>query len=174
MKRIFMQGVGRIFLLTCGMILLISTALLTPGCKKMGKMTPLAEEEATAAAPKLKQGVDLQLVEDGFVSPIGVVPIPDNTGRLVVIDQIGRLWVLDASGNKMSTPFIDLTSRMVTLSPGFDERGLLGVAFHPDYASNGRLFIYYNAPPRAGGPTPTTTWNNLARFSEFRISSDPN
>ena len=50
----------------------------------------------------------------------------------------------------------------------------LGVAFHPNYASNGRLFIYYNAPPRAGGPTPTTTWNNLARFSEFHISADPN
>jgi hypothetical protein len=36
------------------------------------------------------------------------------------------------------------------------------------------LFIYYNAPPRAGGPTATTTWNNLARFSEFHISADPN
>src|SRR5688572_16643212 len=174
MKRIFMRGVGfRIFILTWGMMLLISTALFTPGCKKT-ENTPLPEEEATAAAPKLKQGVDLQLVEDGFVSPIGLVPIPDNTGRMVVIDQIGRLWVLDADGDKLPTPFIDLTSRMVTLSPGFDERGLLGVAFHPNYASNGRLFIYYNAPPRAGGPTPTTTWNNLARFSEFRISADAN
>ena len=174
MKRIFMRGTAfRIFILTGGMMMLISTALFTPGCKKT-ETTPLTEEEATAAMPKLKQNVDLQLVEDGFVSPIGVVPIPDNSGRMVVIDQIGRLWVLDASGNKMATPFIDLTSRMVTLSPGFDERGLLGVAFHPNYASNGRLFIYYNAPPRAGGPTPTTTWNNLARFSEFHISADPN
>jgi len=174
MKRIFMRGTAfRILILTCGMLLLISTALFTPGCKKT-ETTPLPEEEATAAMVKLKQNVDLQLVEDGFVSPIGVVPIPDNSGRMIVIDQSGTLWVLDASGSKMTTPFIDLTSRMVTLSPGFDERGLLGVAFHPNYASNGRLFIYYNAPPRAGGPTPTTTWNNLARFSEFHISADPN
>ena len=174
MKRIFMHGAAfRILILTCGMMLLISTALFTPGCKKT-ETTTLPGEEATAAMPKLKQNVDLQLVEDGFVSPIGVVPIPDNSGRMVVIDQIGTLWVLDASGNKMPTPFIDLTSRMETLNPGFDERGLLGVAFHPNYASNGRLFIYYNAPPRAGGPTPTTTWNNLARFSEFHISADPN
>ncbi|HEU4858666.1 MAG TPA: hypothetical protein VFT15_02475, partial [Chitinophagaceae bacterium] len=71
MKRIFMQGVGfRIFILTCGMVLLISTALFTPGCKKTENTPALTEEEATAAAPKLKQGVDLQLVEDGFVSPI--------------------------------------------------------------------------------------------------------
>ena len=153
--------------------MLISTALFTPGCKKT-ETTTLQAEDATAAIPKLKQNVDLQLVEDGFTSPIGVVPIPDNSGRMVVIDQVGMLWVLDASGNKMATPFIDLTSRMQPLNPGFDERGLLGVAFHPNYASNGRLFIYYNAPPRAGGPTPTTTWNNLARFSEFHISGDPN
>ena len=173
MKMIFIRGAGRIFIVSCGILVLISTALFMPGCKKMETTSPVEEEE-TAAVPKLKQAVDLQLVEDGFVSPIGVVPIPDNSGRLIVIDQIGRLWVLDAGGSKLATPFIDLTSRMVTLNPGFDERGLLGVAFHPDYASNGRLFIYYNAPPRAGGPTPTTTWNNLARFSEFRISADPN
>ena len=145
MKMIFMKGVClRIFILTCGMVVLISTALFTPGCKKTESTPSLQEEIATAPPPNLKQAIDLQLVEDGFVSPIGVVPIPDNSGRLIVIDQIGRLWVLDASGNKLPTPFIDLTSRMVTLSPGFDERGLLGVAFHPNYASNGRLFIYYN------------------------------
>jgi len=174
MKRTFIRGTAfRILILTCEMMMLISTVLFTPGCKKT-ETTPLTEEEATAAMVKLKQNVDLQLVEDGFVSPIGVVPIPDNSGRMVVIDQVGMLWLLDASGNKMATPFIDLTSRMVILNAGFDERGLLGVAFHPNYSSNGRMFIYYNAPPRAGGPTPTTTWNNLARFSEFHISADPN
>jgi len=174
MKRIFMRGTAlRSIILIGGIMMLIGTALFTPGCKKT-ETTPLAGEEATAAMPKIKQNVDLQLVEDGFASPIGVVPIPDNSGRMIVIDQVGMLWVLDASGNKIATPFIDLTSRMVTLNPGFDERGLLGVAFHPNYTSNGRLFIYYNAPPRAGGPTPTTTWNNLARFSEFHISADPN
>ena len=49
--------------------------------------------------------VDLQLVADGFVSPIGVVASPDNTGRLFVIDQAGKIWIIDRSGNKLSTPF---------------------------------------------------------------------
>lgn len=163
LRKIILAGTSIIFL---------PALLLMQGCKKADRPASLQEEKA-AASLKFKQA-DLQLVEDGFTSPIGVVPIPDNTGRLVVIDQIGKLWVLDANGNKLPAPFIDLTSRMVTLTPGFDERGLLGVAFHPNYASNGRLFIYYNAPPRAGGPTPTTTWNNLARFSEFHISANPN
>lgn len=157
-------------------IMLFSLALLTifliNACQKTE--TGLSEEIQSKAALHLSRDVDLQLIAGNFVSPIGVVPIPDNTGRLIVIDQIGKLWVLDADGNKLSTPFIDLTGRMQPLNAGFDERGLLGVAFHPEYASNGRLFIYYNAPPRAGGPTSTTSWNNLARFSEFSISSDPN
>jgi glucose/arabinose dehydrogenase len=171
MKRDFMQEKKlRNIILPCLLLLLISAGSFI-GCKKTDT-TSLREEERSAAALKVKQ-TDLQLVADNFVSPIGVVPIPDNSGRLVVIDQIGKLWILD-DGNKLPTPFIDLTSRLVRLNPGFDERGLLGVAFHPDYATNGRLFIYYNAPPRPGGPTPTTTWNNLARFSEFKVSADPN
>jgi hypothetical protein len=49
-------------------------------------------------------------------------------------------------------PFLDLRSRMVSLMPEFDERGLLGLAFHPRYASNGRFFSYKSAPLRAGAP----------------------
>jgi glucose/arabinose dehydrogenase len=115
--------------------------------------------------------VDLQMIADGFASPIGLVAAPDNTGRLFVIDQAGKIWIIDASGAKLPTPFIDVTSMMVTLSPGYDERGLLGLAFHPNFQTNGKFYIYYQLPPRAGGPTPTTSWNNLSRISEFTVSS---
>jgi glucose/arabinose dehydrogenase len=149
--------------------------LIITSCKKTDNPTEIPDStfSGNQHIPKVK-AVDLELVASDFVSPIGVVAVPDNSGRMVVIDQIGRLWMLDANGNKLATPFIDLTSRMTTLNPGFDERGLLGLAFHPNYATNGRFFVYYNAPRRPGGPTPTTLWNNLARFSEFRVSADPN
>lgn len=164
----------RNFVSVIAILWVFTIMLLIPGCKKTEIATPVEAQTDPGLASKVKL-VDLDQVADNFVSPIAVVAVPDNSGRLVVIDQIGTLWVIDADGNKLPTPFIDLTSRMTTLNPNFDERGLLGLAFHPDYASNGRFFVYYNAPRRAGGPTPTTLWNNLARFSEFRVSpGDPN
>ena len=111
--------------------------------------------------------VDMQLVADGFVSPIGVVASPDNTGRLFVIDQVGKIWIIDQSGNGQSTPFMDVSSMIVPLNASSDERGLLGLAFHPKFATNHKFYIYYQLRPRTG--------NNLSRISEFQTSaSDPN
>lgn len=121
--------------------------------------------------PAANTRVDLQLVADGFVSPIGLVASPDNTGRLFVIDQAGKIWIVDSTGNKVATPFMDVTALLAPLNPNYDERGLLGLAFHPQFATNRRFYIYYLRPPHAGGPTPTTSWNNLSRISEFQVSA---
>jgi glucose/arabinose dehydrogenase len=112
--------------------------------------------------------VDMQLVAEGFISPIGVFAAPDNTNRLFVLDQAGKIWIIDATGTKLPTPFMDVSSMIVSLTPAYDERGLLGLAFHPDFANNRRFYIYYQKPARPGGPTPTSNWNNLSRISEFK------
>lgn len=136
------------------------------------------EAEITTASSRLSSKVKqiaLEQVASNLISPIGVVAVPDNTSRLMIIDQIGKIWITDDEGNQLTTPFLDISSKLVTLQAGFDERGLLGLAFHPRYKQNGKFYIYYNAPPRAGGPTPTTSWNNLEVFAEFKVSSwDPN
>lgn len=121
--------------------------------------------------PPSEAKIDMQLVADGFVSPIGVVASPDNTGRLFVIDQIGKVWIINKDGTKSTTPFIDLTSVLVPLDPGYDERGLLGLAFHPQFASNHKFYVYYQEPPRSGGPEPGANWDNLSRISEFQASN---
>jgi len=69
----------------------------------------------------------------------------------------------------LATPFIDLTSKLVTLSPGYDERGLLSITFHPNFKTNKKFYVFYTAPPRAGGPG--SGWNSLTRISEFTVSS---
>jgi glucose/arabinose dehydrogenase len=118
--------------------------------------------------------LDIKLIAEGFNSPIGLVAVPDNSKRLFVIDQAGMIWVIAENGNKLPAPFLDVSSKLVPLSPNYDERGLLGLAFHPRFRDNGRFFIYYTLPPRSGGPQDGVLWNNLSRISEFHVSSNPN
>jgi glucose/arabinose dehydrogenase len=109
--------------------------------------------------------IDVEEVATGFVSPVQVVTSPGPGGRRFVIDQIGKIWGLNAAGNVMPKPFLDISSKITPLSPGYDERGLLGLAFHPDYQRNGRFFVFYTAPP---GPSTPAGWNNRTTIAEFR------
>lgn len=151
-------------------MMLLITFVFFQGCKKELKPEVSEEQMASARMGKMKS-VDKQLIAGDFISPIGLVAVNDGTNRLFVIDQVGKLWIIDAEGNKLAEPFLDVSSKLVTLQTGFDERGLLGLAFHPDYKNNGRFFVYYNAPPRAGGPAPGILWNNIDRIAEFNVSA---
>lgn len=142
--------------------------LMISGCKKDHNNNPGNNNKTP----------DLSLVTDGLVSPVFLAEPPDSSHRLFIVDQTGKIWIIGSDGKKLSTPFIDMTSKMVTLSSGYDERGLLGLAFHPQFKTNGKFYLFYTAPPRAGMPVPGapgSTWNNLTRISEFKVSaSDPN
>jgi glucose/arabinose dehydrogenase len=145
-----------------------------PGCRKSVQENNGSEESIAAQAINRLKSVDLQLLADNFTSPIGLVA---EGNKLFVIDQIGKIWVID-NGTKLATPFLDIANRMVSLMPGYDERGLLGLAFHPNYSSNGKFYVFYTAPPPAGGPTTDAgntglpkVWNNTTRISEFRVSA---
>jgi glucose/arabinose dehydrogenase len=118
-----------------------------------------------------KKNVDLELIADGLVSPIQAVAT-HNSQRLYIVDQIGKVWVVDGKGYQRPTPFLDLTSKVVPLNPDYDERGLLGIAFHEDFKTNGTFVVYYQMPPLAGGPVPGATWNNRSRVSQFKILPD--
>ena len=137
--------------------ILVLGTLLMPGCKK-------PDNPADAKSP------GLVLVLENLVSPLTLNESPDGTKRLFVVDQVGKVWIIAADGTKLADPFIDITSKMVTLSAGYDERGLLGFAFHPQYNTNGKFYIFYSAPPRPGGPAEGANWNNLVRVSEFKVS----
>ena len=129
---------------------------------------------ALVAAPAQAQGpaVGVRQVADGLTAPLTLVPVADGSGRRFIVDQAGTIRVLTAGGTLLPTPFLDLRSRIVPLMPDFDERGVLGLAFHPSYAANGRFFVYYSAPLRPGAPA---GYNHTARLSEFRVSAaDPN
>jgi glucose/arabinose dehydrogenase len=122
---------------------------------------------APAATPLATPGIDpasidLRLVADGLEAPVGLVASPTLRGRSLVLEQAGRILILD--GDTLATrPFLDVSASMVSLTPDYDERGLLGLAFHPDFARNGRLFVYRAVPSTAAGADHTN------RLSEFRL-----
>ena len=115
--------------------------------------------------------IGVELVASGFVSPIAVTSADDGTGRIFVVDQVGTIRVITSAGQLLSTPFLDVRAKLVALRTGFDERGLLGLAFHPNYEQNGRFVVFYSAPPRASAPA---GYDNTVRIAEYRVSSDPN
>jgi glucose/arabinose dehydrogenase len=115
--------------------------------------------------------VGVRQIAAGLTAPVALVEPPDGSRRLFIVDQIGLIRVLLPDGELLPEPFLDLRDRIVPLRPNFDERGLLGLAFHPRYAENGRFFVYYSAPLREGAPA---GWNCTSHISEFLVSADPN
>lgn len=112
--------------------------------------------------------IGLELVADGFTSPVVLAQAPDDTGRLFVADQVGVVQVVSPRGEVLETPFLDVSDKLVELRESFDERGLLGLAFHPEYANNGRLFVYYSVPLREQAPD---DFDHTSRISEYTVMS---
>ncbi|HET6528720.1 MAG TPA: PQQ-dependent sugar dehydrogenase, partial [Balneolaceae bacterium] len=118
------------------------------------------------------KAIGLELVAEGLTSPVTLVEPPDDSGRLFIVDQVGLIYILTPDGTLLDEPFLDLRDQIVNLNEGYDERGLLGLAFHPNYAENGRFFVYYSAPLR---PEARGGFNHTSIISEFRVSdNDPN
>lgn len=100
-----------------------------------------------AAAPADLDAITFQtIVAGGVGGALAVRNAGDGSSRLFVVRQGGIISVVDAGGALLPTPFLDIGSGGSSPPLGFTtggERGLLGLAFHPQYATNGRFFINY-------------------------------
>jgi glucose/arabinose dehydrogenase/uncharacterized protein (DUF433 family) len=85
------------------------------------------------------QQMTTQLYMSGLSNPVFATHAGDGSGRLFVLEQAGRIRVIDSNGNLQNTPFLDIDA----ISSSGGERGLLGLAFHPDYPNNGKFYINY-------------------------------
>lgn len=86
--------------------------------------------------------VQLTVIARGFVQPVDIVAAPGDAARLYVVEQPGRIAIV-RDGLVVPMPFLDVAGKLAVGG----ERGLLGLAFHPQYATNRRFFVYYT---RAG------------------------
>ncbi|MAE07394.1 MAG: cadherin [Bacteroidetes bacterium] len=101
------------------------------------------------------QQVYLNLFATGFSDPVDIANAGDS--RLFIVEQAGKIKIIDEGGNVNPVPFLDITS--IVIDGG--ERGLLGLAFHPDYINNGYFYINYTSQS-TGGDT---------QISRFKVSS---
>ena len=92
-------------------------------------------------------------------SPVGLVNARDGSNRLFIVEQGGTIKIYDGS-QVPATPFLNLTSRVLV---GRGERGLLGLAFDPNYVSNGLFYVYYTSQP-----------NGEVTIARYSVTADPN
>jgi glucose/arabinose dehydrogenase len=112
-------------------------ALLTLGLPACGSASQPQDGDATSA--RARPGIGLKKV-GAFDHPVYVAGAPGFPKLLFVVEQPGRVVVL-SGGKRLSRPFLDLRATV-----GYDggERGLLSIAFPPDYRRSGSFYVYYN------------------------------
>jgi len=116
----------------------------------------------TELAPPIS--LKLEKIAEGLHSPVAAVFSPD--GLMLVCEQTGKIRVLE--NNKLKDkPFLNLENKLVKISGAYDERGLLGIALHPDYASNKKFYVYYSAPSTEKGG------DHQSVIAEYKVSMDP-
>jgi glucose/arabinose dehydrogenase len=101
--------------------------------------------------------VELRPIVGGLETPVGIANAGDGSGRLFILEKVGRIRIL-RDGTLVATPFLDITDRVGSRD---SEQGLLGLAFHPNYETNGSFFVNY---------TDIQGDTVVARFS---VSTDP-
>ena len=101
------------------------------------------------------------LFADGFSNPVEMQNVGDD--RLFIVEKRGVIEILQLDGTTNPTPFLDIQNIVLTPGGNYDERGLLGLAFHPDYINNGYFYVNY-----------IDNFGNT-QISRFSVStSDPN
>ena len=119
---------------------------------------------ATIAAPCIAQTVidTKRIISAGLVYPTCITHAPGDSTRLFVLEKAGRIRIINLATNTLvATSFLDIDALVTGGASTGDEQGLLGMAFDPNYATNGQFYVYYTG----------TGSNNLARYT---VSANPN
>jgi glucose/arabinose dehydrogenase len=83
------------------------------------------------------------VVTSGLSEPIYLTHAPNDAARLFVVERAGTVRIVK-QGSLVTKPFLDIKSKVVAGTANGDERGLLGMAFHPSYATNGLFYVHYS------------------------------
>ncbi len=96
------------------------------------------------SSPPAPSSMRLEEIVTGISNPIYLTSAGDESGRLFALEQTGSIRLIKDDALQ-STPFLDITDRVnQDIRSSYSERGLLGLAFHPNYAENGQFFVHYS------------------------------
>ena len=138
--------------------------------------TVLAVSMAFLTSPVSALDVKVEAFATGLQAPVDLKEVPDGTGRIFITEQTGVIVVVNADGTVRPEPFLDLTAKIVDPYVRFDERGTLGLAFHPNYKNNGKFYVYSSRDivREKEGLVHEIFGNHTAYVSEFTVSENPN
>eukprot|EP00069_Balaena_mysticetus_P019687 bmy_02546T0 len=105
----------------------------------------------------------LEEVANGLRNPVAMVHARDGSHRFFVAEQLGLVWVYLPDRSRLEKPFLNISRAVLTSPWEGDERGFLGLAFHPGFRHNGKLYVYYSVG---------VGFHEWIRISEFRVSED--
>ena len=139
---------------TATILRLLGVSLLVPICL-FSQRTPQTREEVAHPGGRLPGNPKVALVKvaDGFNDPTNVASAFDGTGRLFVVERVGRIKIVNKDGTVNREPFLDLTKINPLgsdVQTGFVEQGLYSVAFHPRFRQNGYFYVHYASLPFNG------------------------
>jgi glucose/arabinose dehydrogenase len=139
----------------------------------LGLASSLVLAMAAAGGPATAQvTVNLEEAASGVTAPMMMVSPPGDDRRFIV-EQVGLVRILTPEGEILGEPFLDIREKITPQWPEFDEKGLLGLAFHPDFANNGRFYVAYSTPTQWRGVLDKHFWwSHTNVIEEYTVSED--
>lgn len=141
--------------------ILLAVVIGFSSCQSGNNVTQSGADTAAAVAA---DSVRLQLVTDSVHFPVEAKESPDGTHRLFVCDLSGRVFIVK-NGQQQAEPFLDIRSKLETKDPAPNIKGMFGLTFDPQFATNRKLYVSYNAP--------TTIDSNVCKLviAQFTVSA---
>jgi len=136
------------------LILILSIVAFSP-LPATARKVPTTPEEVARPGGTLPTSPKIEFVKvaDGFYDPTNVTNAGDGSGRIFVVERVGRVKIVHKDGSVQKEPFLDLTKINPLgndVQTGFVEQGLYAITFHPKFKQNGYFFVHYASLPFNG------------------------
>ncbi|MEO6289307.1 MAG: PQQ-dependent sugar dehydrogenase, partial [Ginsengibacter sp.] len=140
---------------------LLYLLIVCAACNSLSQKSQRQNDSTTSDSTSVK----LELVTSAINMPVQLGTSPDNSHRLFLADLGGKIWILK-NGSLQPKPCLDISGKLEQRDSASDVRAMFGFAFHPQFATNKKIYVSYNAP------TPASDSNNCRLvIAEFTVSA---